>query len=425
MPPQVFHAASPNAISAAEEERRRRQQARDAALAGVEKRTRAAYAPSADQIVAEDLERASMARALAERGAYQNRYRAPGPLGGVTSWIANKITGNKRREEYEKFYTRQLGLRSAVARAKDEGVVNRAVLANRRASDEFLSSQRGLEDRQKLGIDANVDLQARRFSAEKRAASQSQNWLREKLTGRDVYNPDGSGSIMHVFENSQGITYVNTGEGLVVFDGDASKLIDYDPGARGSQLPTQQWKSDIIDEHINEKMTGNLFVKLLTNPLLDAATGWFNFEAQMSDITAWTPRMREIQSIRVSMNNLKVHIIAPALELVGPKPTDTDLKIILAGAPGPNKSPQVWFDWFNDRYIPLARLHAEKYIELGENKYTIEEVDKRLTIMQQAVRKAEAEYKISKRSTGEEKIKAFEIERQNLIDQYPNLGSQP
>ena len=247
---------------------------------------------------------------------------------------------------------------ATVNAAETRGRLNRAVAEEQRA----LERQKDQEAR---ALKRTIESEKREAERQAEENLRLENQYRQRLddTRTSEQYVDKNGEVIMLDRDATGQLFLQgesaDGMPLTRDDIEYMQLQKYDKDAkitagRGNAKfnAEQQAKAD------RELLNIDFISDTMRDPLLQAATGsWYDIPRRIANWTGATP---DVQSVQNELAQITADSAAPMLATLGVNPTDTDVEVAFGTVPQERNEPQVWLDWYRDRYAPRLLYMIER-----------------------------------------------------------------
>lgn len=266
--------------------------------------------------------------------------------------LADQLRGNMRNADFLSLSTvepiSRLGQTTRQATqnaAESRGRLNRTIAAEQRALE-----------RQK---DQEARALKRTLATEQREEERYRRQLDDTRTQR-MYT-DRNGDIVTLDRDGTGQLFLQgdsaDGQPLTRDDIEFMQLQPYDPAKGGAGrlgISARKYDDEQLKEMKNTLLSADFISSTMKDPLMQAATGsWYDIPKLLAKYTGLNP---EVQSVNNELAQITAEAAAPLLSTLGVNPTDKDLQVAFGTVPKDTDQPQVWFDWYRDRYAPRLRM---------------------------------------------------------------------
>jgi hypothetical protein len=277
-------------------------------------------------------------------------FLAASPLEGLAS-VFQQYQGGKLSRELEDKYDdvdkaetkvkkAKLSLAVEAARLKEAGVDKRSTDDRTSRESTNAATIKGANERNRLTL-----------AAKKLADDATRTDAKGKRVLKTFHDPSGKGTLtLQIAPDGTGIDQATGKPYPVELVG---ALTPYTAPQTGSVAEVKKAKYDrgLSKEKDTLILDADMASKAVTDPLLRTATGPWYDPAKLAT-SLGMPGFEAAQATQTNAAAVSMTAAAPILDKLGINPTDVDLKEAFKTAPNDTKQPEVWVDWYENRYMP-------------------------------------------------------------------------
>ena len=233
---------------------------------------------------------------------------------------------------------------STIGAAQERGRLNNARAKEKRDQEAEVNKEGRALKRAVLSTNqkATIDREAARKEAEERAALKS---------AETYWHPTQKDSVLNLERDKTGTYFDQAGN--PVSPEMVATLVPYELGQNTDSrqsISAVKREDEMKTAEMTRLLDADFISKALSSDLIQAATGAFYDAPRLA--AKFTGAAPEVQSLQNGLAQITATGAAPMLSTLGVNPTDKDLEVAFGTVPQESNEPQVWRDWYADRYAP-------------------------------------------------------------------------